>query len=181
MFQLVSQCHHPTFSPLIPKPCSVKSEHYVQYSWFLIGWLSALIELSANQKPGILGLMLQFNWAQFLNQWTNIGWWCWETSWTIFFGWTPPEKTRELLLYRVFFCRKPFPWCLYGSIDDNKFLPSYHEDSTNCSSHRSTDVQSHRSFTARVTEWQQWLLFGVSCPNFSSATNPAKLSTSSCI
>ena len=27
MFQLVSQCHYPTFCPLIPKLCSVKSEH----------------------------------------------------------------------------------------------------------------------------------------------------------
>ena len=29
--QLVSQCHHPTFSPLILKLCSVKSDYYVQY------------------------------------------------------------------------------------------------------------------------------------------------------
>ena len=27
MFQLVFQCHYPTFCPLIPKLCSVKSEH----------------------------------------------------------------------------------------------------------------------------------------------------------
>ena len=25
--QMVSQCHHPTICPLIPKQCSVKSEH----------------------------------------------------------------------------------------------------------------------------------------------------------
>ena len=41
MFQLVSQCHHSIFCPLIPKLYSVKSEHYVKQI-LLSHWLITL-------------------------------------------------------------------------------------------------------------------------------------------
>ena len=72
MFHLVSWCHHPKFCPLIPKLCSVKSEHYFQCI-LVSHWLKTLLKLTISQwETRNIGQI--------------VGWWHWETSWNIFWS-----------------------------------------------------------------------------------------------